>query len=147
VPLELNVPVLLKKVKGICSEKADSLLSPDAARVVLASVRLFNGAFALLAPVRFLRGLDMPPGSEKAAVYVSRLFGVRTAILGISLLVKHDSDLTEELREAVLIHATDTVSAGLAGIQGFLPARSSALITLLSATNTTLAVTALRGQS
>lgn len=108
----------------------------------LAGIRLFNGVTGLLAPALLIQRLE--PGREPspAAVYAFRLFGIRTILLGLDLLTNRSERLREDLREGVLIHGSDTVTAAMLGVRGQLPPRTAALTTLISATNTILAATA-----
>lgn len=70
--------------------------------------------------------------------------GIRTAIIGAELLSR-DPELREKaVRIALPIHATDTVSAALGGLLGEVPKRTSISLTLLSGTNTVLALLARR---
>ncbi len=112
----------------------------DYARILLASIRLFNGAAALFVPTLLARRFKDNPNS--AVIYVLRLFGVRTIIIGIELLVSDKELRARSLCNAVPIHASDTVAAALAGIQGNLPARVSIMLTALSGFNTVLAILA-----
>jgi hypothetical protein len=112
----------------------------DYARILLAGVRLFNGAAALFVPTLLARRFGDNPNS--AVIYVLRLFGVRTIIVGIELLVPDEELRASALRYAIPIHASDTVSAALAGIQGQLPARTSIMLTAISGVNTALAILA-----
>ncbi|MGW1375060.1 hypothetical protein ACWD6P_12410 [Streptomyces sp. NPDC002446] len=109
----------------------------------LAGVRLFNGVTGLLAPALLIRRLD--PGREPlspAAVYAFRLFGIRTTLLGLDLLTNRGQRLQEDVREGVLIHGSDTVTAAMLGVRGRLPPRTAVLTTLISAVNTALAASA-----
>ena len=112
----------------------------DYARILLAGIRLFNGAAALFAPTLLARHFRDNPHS--AVIYVLRLFGVRTIIIGIELLVPDEEVRASALRYALPIHASDTLSAALAGIQGQLPPQVSILLTALSGVNTALAILA-----
>jgi hypothetical protein len=112
----------------------------DWARILLACIRLFNGAAALFVPTLLARRFKDDPNS--AVIYVLRLFGVRTMIIGIELLVSDKELRARSLGMAVPIHASDTVAAALAGIQGNLPARVSIILTALSGLNTVLAILA-----
>ncbi|MFH8800744.1 hypothetical protein ACH4F6_14275 [Streptomyces sp. NPDC017936] len=110
----------------------------------LAGIRVFNGATGLLAPDLLIRRLD-PDAREPlspAAIYAFRLFGIRTVLLGLDLLTYRDERLREDLREGVLIHGSDTATAAMLALSGRLPPRTGALTTLISATNTALAVAA-----
>ncbi|MEU1511746.1 hypothetical protein ABZ490_06240 [Streptomyces sp. NPDC005811] len=109
----------------------------------LAAIRVFNGATGLLAPELLIRRLD--PGrapQSPAAVYAFRLFGIRTVLLGLDLLTHYGERLREDVHEGILIHASDTATAAMLGLSGRLPPRTAILTTLISATNTALAVTA-----
>ncbi|MEU1184415.1 hypothetical protein ABZ464_43750 [Streptomyces sp. NPDC005820] len=109
----------------------------------LAAIRVFNGATGLLAPELLIRRLDPDRAPQSpAAVYAFRLFGIRTVLLGLDLLTHHGERLREDLHEGILIHASDTATAALLGLSGRLPPRTAILTTLISATNTALAVTA-----
>src|SRR2546421_4859065 len=110
----------------------------DYARILLAGIRLLNGAAALFAPKLLARQFGDNP--NHAVIYVLRLFGVRTIIVGIELLVPDEELRASALRYAIPIHASDTLSAALAGIQGQLPARVSIMLTAISGVNTALAI-------
>jgi hypothetical protein len=114
----------------------------DYARILLAGIRVFNGAAALFAPTWAVRQLGGDPNSNPTAIYVLRLFGVRTIVVGIELLVPNEELRASALRYAIPIHASDTFSAALAGIQGQLPSRASIMLTVISGINTTLAILA-----
>ncbi|MGI5372723.1 hypothetical protein ACQEV2_00315 [Streptomyces sp. CA-251387] len=119
--------------------------SRSAAVLGLAGIRLFNGAAGLLAPTLLIQRLDRDSEPNPAAVYAFRLFGIRTVLLGLDLLTSRDERLTQDLREGVLIHGSDTVTAAMLGLRGHLAPRTAALTTLISAVNTALAVRALTG--
>jgi len=110
----------------------------DYARILLAGIRLFNGTAALFAPTLLARRFGDNPNS--AIIYVLRLFGVRTIIIAIELLVPDEDFRARALRYAIPIHASDTLSAALAGIQGQLPSRTSIMLTAISGVNTALAI-------
>jgi hypothetical protein len=112
----------------------------DYARILLAGIRLFNGAVALFAPKLLARQFRDNPNS--AVIYVLRLFGVRTIFVGIELLVPDEEIRASALRHAIPIHASDTISAALAGIQGQLPPHVSIMLTAISGVNTALAIIA-----
>src|SRR2546421_130819 len=95
----------------------------DYARILLAGIRLFNGAAALFTPKLLARQFGDNP--NHAVVYALRLFGVRTIIVGIELLAPDEELRASALRYAIPIHASDTLSAALAGIQGQLRSRTS----------------------
>jgi hypothetical protein len=112
----------------------------DNARILLAGIRLINGAAALFAPKLLARQFRDNPNS--AVIYVLRLFGIRTIIVGIELLVPDEEIRASALRYAIPIHASDTISAALAGIQGQLPPHVSIMLTAISGVNTALAIIA-----
>jgi hypothetical protein len=114
----------------------------DAARVLLAAIRIFNGAIGLVAPAVAARRIGTAP--DAAPYYPWRLFGVRTVIIGAELL-SHDPDLRDRaVRIALPIHAIDTASAALGGLLGETTKRTSVMLTLVSGTNTVLALLARR---
>lgn len=112
----------------------------DYARILLAGIRLLNGAAALFAPKLLAR--QFGDNRNSAIIYVLRLFGVRTIIAGIELLAPDEELRASALRYAIPIHASDTLSAALAGIQGQLPSRVSIMLTAISGVNTALAIVA-----
>jgi len=79
-------------------------------------------------------------------LYALRMFGIRTVLIGVDLLVQTGERRAESLRRAIVIHASDTVAAGLAARSGRLPGRTGLLITLISLANTLLAVYANAGE-
>jgi hypothetical protein len=108
----------------------------DLARIILACIRLFNGAAALFAPLFLARQVGIDADQNPAALYVFRMFGIRTVLIAFDLFQKKP----DAVRVAPLIHASDTVAAGLAAVTGRVP-RS---IVVISAINTALAVWASR---
>ncbi|MFJ5986468.1 hypothetical protein [Lentzea sp. NPDC092896] len=117
----------------------------DVTRTALACVRIFNGALGLVAADRMAKSLGDELGDDKRFVYPARMFGIRTLVLGVDLLTlkSGDANARRVLRQAVLIHATDTAAAVYAGRRGELPARAAKLTTIISAVNTGLAVVSL----
>ena len=108
---------------------------------VLGGIRLFNGAAALFAPGSVARRLGVDPDANPAPVYPLRMFGVRTVVLGAEVLLPLTrDDRMRAMRIGILIHASDTLAAGLGGIRGQLPGPTAALLTGVSAVNTALAV-------
>jgi hypothetical protein len=113
-------------------------LSRDQARLALATIRLVNGTLALLAPETLLRRLGADPKVNKVAIYPMRMFGIRTIVLGIQLLIDEPSPQAGTF--SILIHATDAAAAITAGIRRQLPARVAMMTAGISLTNTSLAV-------
>ncbi len=112
----------------------------DYARYLLAGIRLFYGVTALFAPSLIARQLGVGPHSNRAIIYPLRLFGVRTIIIGIELLVPDEDIRANAVRYAVPIHASDTIAAALVGIQKQVPSRTSIMLTAISGVNTALAI-------
>ncbi len=110
----------------------------DAARILLACIRLFNGAAALLAPKFLLRRLGVDPNTNPSALYALRMFGIRTVLIGAELLFSAGEVRARSVRNAVVIHASDVGAALLAG----LPPRGARTAALISAVNTILAILA-----
>jgi hypothetical protein len=114
----------------------------DVARYALAGIRLFNGTVALLAPMAMAERLGVKPEAAPAAAYALRLFGIRTVVIGVELLVLDGDDLDRSLRNGVLIHASDAVSAATAGARRQLPPTAAATATVISTVNVLLALAA-----
>jgi hypothetical protein len=114
----------------------------DLARITLAAIRLINGGLALLVPQWLVRRLGADPATTPAALYAFRMFGVRTVVLGLQLLLPDGPVRASAVRTAPVIHASDTVAAGLGAIRGVFPRRVSRTIVLISALNTVLALIA-----
>jgi hypothetical protein len=114
--------------------------SQDVARVLLALIRLFNGIAALLAPQFLSNRLGIDHENNPAALYVWRMFGIRTVLIGADLLLQKGQRRREAMRVAVVIHASDTLAAYLAGRSGKLPNDAARMIVGISAVNTGLAV-------
>jgi hypothetical protein len=107
-----------------------------AARRLLAAIRIVNGALALFAPERLAARLGVEAEEQPALLYVFRMFGIRTILVGRDLW--HGDE--KAVRAAPLVHASDTAAAALAARSGKLPPRAGRLITAISAFNTLLAV-------
>ena len=112
----------------------------DRAHLVLGAIRLFNGAAALLVPEMTARRLGVDPEANPAPIYPLRMFGVRTVILGAELLTGSEATRRRSLKLGMLVHASDTTAVALGGVRGQLPPKTAALLTGVSALNTTLAV-------
>ncbi len=119
----------------------------DYARLALAGVRLLMGTLALVAPVRLARRLGVESAEDSQVVYVLRLFGIRTVVLGVELLVPDEQLRARALSRGVVIHATDVVAAVLAVAQHQLPRRAAIAAALISLTNTALAVAGRRHET
>ena len=114
----------------------------DYSRIALASIRLFNGIAALFVPATLARRLAVDPETNRAALYVLRLFGVRTILIGAQLLLRNEGLRAHSLRVAPVIHAVDAAAALIAGERGQLPRRAATTAALISTVNTGLAVVA-----
>jgi hypothetical protein len=114
----------------------------DYSRIALASIRLFNGIAALFVPATLARRLAVDPETNRAALYVLRLFGVRTILIGAQLLLRNEGLRAHSLRVAPVIHAVDAAAALIAGERGYLPLRAATTAALISTVNTGLAVVA-----
>jgi uncharacterized protein YjeT (DUF2065 family) len=123
------------------------ILNRDRARVALGLIRLINGTLALLAPRKVARMFGVDPETNGAVVYVLRLFGIRTVLLGAQLLLTKDAERRQEaLRAGLVIHGSDTLAAAWAGLRGDLPKKAAITGTVVSAANTALAVIAGRSE-
>lgn len=114
------------------------------ARVALAGVRLFNGGAALVVPRMFAQRLGGEGAADGPAVHALRMFGIRTVLIALDLLSRDPAVRRHALRFSVLIHASDTASAAIAGWNRQLPARAAKVATAVSAANLVLALLASR---
>ena len=112
------------------------------ARYALAAIRIINGLLALVAPSLIIKRFGEEPDKDAAAIYGLRLFGVRTVLIGADLITQQGQPLQHTIRQAVVIHASDTVTAATLGTSGRLRPQMAVPITLISALNTALAVAA-----
>jgi hypothetical protein len=106
----------------------------------LGTIRLINGSAALLAPRFMARTLQVDPDEHPQMIYFMKMFGIRTVLLGLHLLSAEGEDLERAMRTGVVIHASDTMAAAVAGVKGQLPTRAALTGTLTSAVNTFLAL-------
>jgi hypothetical protein len=113
------------------------------ARYGLAAVRILNGALGLFAPAILIKRFDPAAEPSPAAVYGFRLFGVRTIILGLDLLVRPEAEVQRALREGVVIHASDLLTVVALGLTHKIPPRTAIATTAISGTNVALAVAGL----
>jgi hypothetical protein len=116
----------------------------DASRVALAGVRLVNGVLGLAAPQLLSQRLDLGDAAGPMS-YPFRMFGIRTILIGADLLSHDPAVRRHALRAAVVVHASDTASAILAGATGAIPRRSARVATAISGVNLVLALLASRG--
>jgi hypothetical protein len=86
--------------------------------------------------------LGVDPEANRAALYVLRMFGVRTVLIGAQLLLRDEGVRSHSLRVAPVIHAVDAAAALIAGYRGHLLRRVSTTAALISTVNTVLAVVA-----
>ncbi|MGV0743112.1 hypothetical protein [Mycolicibacterium sp. XJ870] len=119
--------------------------TPNAARKTLAVIRIVNGAAGLLAPEKLLARLGVDTIADTSGTYPFRMFGIRTVLIGLDLLVLTGDELRRAEKLAVLIHATDTVSAAVTAARGDLPRKEGVVAIVISAVNTALAITAWKG--
>lgn len=117
-------------------------MASDYARVALAGIRLFNGIAALFVPELLIRQLGMDPATNPAGLYAFRMFGIRTILIGAALLQPDRALRAYSLRVGVIIHASDTTAALIAGLRRDLPARAATMAVLISGINTILAIVA-----
>jgi hypothetical protein len=111
----------------------------EQARIMLGVIRLINGGLGILAPGVLVRRLGSDPAANPAALYAFRLFGVRTVLLGVELLLA-EGPLREHVRRtALIVHASDTTAAALGAWRGELPPRAALTTVLISGVNTVLA--------
>src|SRR5262249_44018889 len=115
----------------------------DLARVLLAVVRLVNGFAALAVPQLLARNVGIDPEENPAVLYVLRMFGIRTVLIGLDLLSGGERR-AQALRVAPLIHGSDTLAAFLAAQSGRFPKPAGWLVVGISAFNTLLALLAKR---
>ncbi len=120
------------------------MLSRSTARKTLGAIRFVNGAAGLFAPELLLNRLGVDATKPQAANYPFRMFGIRTMIIGADLWLLRGEDLRRATKFAVLIHATDTLSAAATAVRGDLPRKQAVVATGISAVNTVLALAAAR---
>jgi len=107
----------------------------------LAAIRIVNGTLALVAPHVLVRRTSADPTTTEPN-YAFRMFGVRTIVIGLDLLTLTGAAQERARTQAVLIHATDTAAALLAGLRGDVPPRVARTTVAISGVNTVLAVVA-----
>jgi hypothetical protein len=112
------------------------------ARYSLAAIRIVNGLLALVAPSLIIKRFGENPDKDAAAIYGLRLFGVRTVLIGADLITQRGEPLEHSIKQAVLIHASDTLTAATLGTSKRIRPQMAVPLTLISALNTALAVAA-----
>ena len=110
--------------------------------MLLAAVRLFNGAMALFGPRFLIRRLGLDDQTNLGMVYPFRMFGIRTLIIGGELLLPDGEIRRHAQRMAVLIHGSDALTALVARTKGQIPARQATITVIISTTNFILALLA-----
>jgi hypothetical protein len=113
----------------------------DLARRALAAVRIVNGTAGLLAPGFLARRLGVEDAAGPMA-YPFRMFGIRTILIGSDLLARDPAVRRHALRAALVVHASDTISAVVAARSGALPRRAARTATAISVVNLALAMAA-----
>ena len=119
------------------------MLIRRSARYILAVVRIVNGVLGLFAPEVLIKRLDATEPPSPAAIYAFRLFGDRTILLGLDLLIRPEAETQRALRQGVLIHGSDFATVALLRAQHKLPPRTAALVGAISGTNLALAIAGL----
>jgi len=112
------------------------------ARYSLAAIRIVNGLLAFVAPSLIIKRFGENPAKDAAAIYGLRLFGVRTVLIGADLITQRGEPLEHSIKQAVLIHASDTLTAATLGTSKRIRPQMAVPLTLISALNTALAVAA-----
>jgi hypothetical protein len=130
---------------AVLSSGGVGVLMSTVARKALAVIRILNGTAGLLAPEKLLTRLGVDTSTDRSGTYPFRMFGIRTILIGLDLLVLSGDELRRAEKLAVLIHATDTVSAAVTAARGDLPRKQGLVAIVISAINTALAVTAWKG--
>src|SRR5579859_2049902 len=102
----------------------------DCARVLLACIRLLNGGLALLVPGFLARQIGVDPDASPGIQYVFRMFGIRTVLLGAELLQPNAERRQLAMRQAVLVHASDTLAAFLAALSGNFPKSGRVIVAI-----------------
>lgn len=120
-------------------------LTGDDARKALGAVRLVNGVGSLLIPRTMVKRFGLDPAANPAALYVLRLFGIRTIVIGADLFRLKGERLADALRIGILIHLSDAVSAVIAGATGQIPRRAATTAAVISSANVAMAIAATLG--
>ena len=110
------------------------------ARYALAAIRVANGIAALVAPSIIVKRCGEVPGQSVAATYGLRMFGIRNVLIGADLVTQRGQPLLYTTAQAVVIHATDAITAAGLGVSGRLRPRLAIPLVVISGTNTVLAI-------
>lgn len=97
-------------------------------------------------PSFIIKRFGEDPGASAAAVYGLRLFGVRTVLIGADLITQQGEPLEHTLRQAIIIHTSDTATVVGLGVSGRLRPKMAIPLALISAVNTALAIAAWAGR-
>jgi hypothetical protein len=114
--------------------------SSAVARKTLGAIRLTFGTLALTMPHVLVRRFSEEGQNATAATYAFRMFGIRTVIIGLDLLLLKGAELERAANIAPVIHGSDTVAAFLAARYGKLPKRAGITLVTISAFNTVLSL-------
>src|SRR4051812_22548287 len=106
----------------------------------LALIRLVNGGLALFAPNVLGNRLGVSTQTSPGFGYAFRLFGVRTVLLGLQLWAAPNDPKNPVIRQAVVVHASDTAAAVAVYRLNELPRRAAVTTIAVSAVNTVLAL-------
>jgi len=109
------------------------------AHYVLAAIRFVNGSLALFAPSKLARRLDVETKESPGILYFERMFGVRTILIALDLVVGDAEQTKRAIRAGRVIHATDATAATLAGLSGNLKTRPAVMTAVISLVNLLLA--------
>jgi hypothetical protein len=112
------------------------------AYVTLAAIRLFMGTAGLVAPEFLARRMQIDPKVQPGIIYVFRMFGIRTILIALDLLLWGEAHRRHALRAGLVIHVSDAIAAATAGLKGLVPLRPAATATLISSFNVALALLA-----
>lgn len=112
------------------------------AHFVLAAIRLVNGTAALVFPRALARRVGVDTDNSPGILYFERMFGVRTILIAWDLVGGDDERTRRAISVGRLIHASDAVSAALAGFRGNLAPRAAVMTTGISLVNLALALVA-----
>jgi hypothetical protein len=112
---------------------------PEATRIrkFLVAARLTLGFLALVVPRTLAKFLGVQPSDNPALPMLTRLFGIREALMAYQLYQASDEELEEVLRQGLLVDGVDSVTVALALLHGEISFRTFLMIA--SAAGTALA--------